>query len=128
MLVNYRKNFKLLKVRIIKVFTNKLRLPYGMIVMTDYADKLPRTAHMFSMEIAHLNSSFNPVLYAIFNPAFQRGYMLVFRMIFRKTPSSRDTKSSSAAPSGTRRKFKTATHTGHMSQNHEIAVISAIKS
>ena len=54
-----------------------------MIVMMDYADRLPRTAHMFSMEIAHLNSSLNPLLYAIFNPAFQRGYMLVFRLLLR---------------------------------------------
>lgn len=59
-----------------------------MIVMTDYADRLPRTAHMFSMEIAHLNSSLNPLLYAIFNPAFQRGYMLVFRLLLRTKPNN----------------------------------------
>jgi hypothetical protein len=57
-------------------------LPYGIIVMTDFPDRLPRTAHMFSMAIAHLNSAFNPLLYAIFNPAFQRGYKLFFQIIF----------------------------------------------
>lgn len=66
-----------------------------MIVMLDYADRLPRTAHMFSMEIAHLNSSLNPLLYAIFNPAFQRGYMLVFRLLLRTKPN--DVRKSSQA-------------------------------
>nr|QVK45856.1 G protein-coupled receptor [Proales similis] len=49
-------------------------LPYGMIVMLDYADRLPSAVHAFAMLVAHLNSSLNPLLYAIFNPSFQRGY------------------------------------------------------
>lgn len=57
-------------------------LPYGIIVMSDYRDKLPRTAHMFSMTVAHLNSALNPVLYGVFNPAFRRGYKLMFDLIF----------------------------------------------
>jgi hypothetical protein len=62
-------------------------LPYGIIVMSDYHDQLPRTAHMFSMLLAHLNSSLNPLLYAIFNPGFQRGYLTFFRvLILRKAP------------------------------------------
>jgi uncharacterized protein with PQ loop repeat len=66
-------------------------LPYGIIVMIDFHDNLPRTAHMFSMLLAHLNSSLNPVLYAIFNPGFQRGYMTFLRvLILRKSPAKED--------------------------------------
>lgn len=50
--------------------------------MSDYKDNLPRTAHMFSMSAAHLNSSLNPLLYAICNPQFQKGYKLFFKKIF----------------------------------------------
>jgi hypothetical protein len=57
-------------------------LPYGLIVKVDFEDKLPRSAVMFTMAIAHLNSSLNPVLYGIFNSAFKRGYYNLFRMIF----------------------------------------------
>ena len=57
-------------------------LPYGLVIMIDYEDKLPRSAIMFTMAIAHLNSSLNPVLYGIFNSAFRRGYTILFRKIF----------------------------------------------
>lgn len=57
-------------------------MPYALIVLTDYSDKLPRQAVMFTMSIAHLNSSLNLILYAIFNPAFKRGYRVLFRRIF----------------------------------------------
>lgn len=57
-------------------------LPYGLVVMTDFGDKLPRTAHMYSMLIAHLNSSLNPVVYAISNPLFQKGYKNFFSLVF----------------------------------------------
>ena len=53
-----------------------------MIVMLDFQDKLPRSAHMFSMAIAHLNSSLNPLLYALTNPLFQKGYKVFIRKIF----------------------------------------------
>ena len=56
-------------------------LPYGIIVMTDYSDRLPRTAVMFTMTFAHLNSSLNPILYGIYNPAFRAGYMVLFRKL-----------------------------------------------
>ena len=49
--------------------------------MTDFNDRLPRTAHMYTMTIAHLNSALNPILYGIFNPAFQRGYRSFFKLI-----------------------------------------------
>ena len=49
--------------------------------MSDFADRLPRTAQMFTMTIAHINSALNPILYGIFNPAFQKGYKKIFRLI-----------------------------------------------
>ena len=90
-----------------------------MIVMTDYADRLPRSAHMFSMEIAHLNSSLNPLLYAIFNPAFQRGYMTVFRTILgRKKLNEKRSNASQAGNDFTKNakgKFKVTSNFGQPS-------------
>ena len=57
-------------------------LPYGLVVMIDFEDKFPRSVVMFTMAIAHLNSSLNPVLYGIFNSAFRRGYNILFRRLF----------------------------------------------
>lgn len=56
-------------------------LPYGLIVIFDFEDKLPRSAVMFSMTFAHLNSALNPILYAIFNSSFRSGYVILFNKI-----------------------------------------------
>jgi hypothetical protein len=40
-------------------------LPYGLIVMTDHGDNYPPAVHAYSMAFAHLNSSLNPILYAV---------------------------------------------------------------
>ena len=42
--------------------------------MIDFDNHLPRAAIMYSMMLAHLNSALNPILYAVFNPAYRRGY------------------------------------------------------
>ena len=42
--------------------------------MSNFDNRLPRTAIMYSMMLAHLNSAFNSILYAFFNPAYQQGY------------------------------------------------------
>lgn len=34
---------------------------------------------MYTMLFAHLNSSFNPLVYAISNPLFQKGYKNLFK-------------------------------------------------
>ncbi|CAF0837503.1 unnamed protein product [Brachionus calyciflorus] len=59
-------------------------VPYGLVVMTDYHDHYPRTVHMYTMVVAHFNSALNPILYAAFNPAFQRGYRNFFRVLLLK--------------------------------------------
>ncbi len=53
--------------------------------MADHDDSLPNSVYAFSMLIAHLNSSFNPILYALFNPQFQRGYKKFLICLFKKT-------------------------------------------
>ena len=56
-------------------------IPFGFLVMIDFADKAPRGAVMFTMTLAHLNSSFNPIVYAVSNSNFQNGYVALFRRI-----------------------------------------------
>lgn len=96
-----------------------------MVVMLDYADRLPRSAHMFSMEFAHLNSAFNPLLYAIFNPAFQRGYMLVFRIVFRQKEDPNRKRSNTANVltnhmGGDGKQKVTSIHTHHLPSHMSI--------
>ena len=57
-------------------------LPYGIIVMIDFEDRLPPSAHAFSMAFAHFNSTLNPIFYAMYNPGFKRGYNKLFSIIF----------------------------------------------
>ena len=52
--------------------------------MSDFRDQLPRTIHMYAVFFAHLNSSLNPILYAITNPCFRRGYKNFINFIFFK--------------------------------------------
>ena len=56
-------------------------LPYGLVTMIDFNDQLPRTVIMFTMAIAHLNSSINPILYSIFNLTFRRGIITLFKKL-----------------------------------------------
>ena len=57
------------------------RLPYGVIVMVNFDDRLPRSAIMYSMMLAHLNSAFNSILYGLYNPAFSIGYRRFLKKI-----------------------------------------------
>ena len=50
-------------------------MPYGLVVLIDFQDKLPRSVMMFSMALGHLNSSLNPIFYFVFNSAFRRGFV-----------------------------------------------------
>lgn len=63
-------------------------LPYGIIVMIDYQDRLPRNAVMFTMSLAHLNSCMNPIWYALFNPTFRMGYRNLYSKIFSRSQVS----------------------------------------
>jgi hypothetical protein len=57
-------------------------MPYGLIVMLDYSDRLPRTALMFATGIAHFNSALNPILYTIFNQSFRHAFSMVYKRLF----------------------------------------------
>lgn len=50
--------------------------------MIDFKDQMPRTVHMYPLLLAHVNSSLNPILYALTNSNFQRGYKNLFYWIF----------------------------------------------
>ena len=52
--------------------------------MINFNNFLPRTAIMYSMQLAHLNSAFNPILYGVFNPAYQNGYKRFIYAILNK--------------------------------------------
>ena len=56
-------------------------LPYSLIVFVDFGSMLPQHALMFSMAIAHFNSSLNAIIYALYNPDFKRGYANLFKKI-----------------------------------------------
>ena len=59
-------------------------LPYGVIVMVDFEDRLARTAHMFPIAIAHFNSTLNPIFYAVSNTKFKKGYRRVANLVLFK--------------------------------------------
>ena len=52
--------------------------------MIDFKDELPRSAHMYPILLAHINSSLNPILYAFTNSNFKRGYINFFYFLFDK--------------------------------------------
>lgn len=56
-------------------------MPYALTITLDFNDKLPNAAHMYPLLIAHANSSLNPILYALTNPKFQRGYRSLLNWI-----------------------------------------------
>lgn len=56
-------------------------LPYSLIILVDFGSMLPQNALMFSMAIAHFNSSLNAIIYPLYNPDFKRGYANLFRKI-----------------------------------------------
>lgn len=61
--------------------------------MLDFNDLLPNAAHMYPLLIAHANSSLNPILYALTNPKFQRGYKNLFRKLICKKKITKTTES-----------------------------------
>jgi hypothetical protein len=52
--------------------------------MIDFNDELPRSAHMYPILLAHINSSLNPVLYAFTNGNFKKGYRNLYFCLFER--------------------------------------------
>lgn len=59
-------------------------LPYGLVTLLDLNDQLPRSAYMFSLLMLHLNSFFNPFLYALTNTPRLEGYYYFFYYLFQR--------------------------------------------
>jgi hypothetical protein len=53
-------------------------------VISDSKFLFPAGVYMYTLLAAHLNSTFNPIFYALFNPSFKKGYLLVFKCIRNK--------------------------------------------
>ena len=64
-------------------------MPYGLIVLIDFADRFPRSVFMFSMALGHLNSSLNPIIYFYFNSTFRRGCLNLLSKLFFFLPFCR---------------------------------------
>ena len=71
-------------------------MPYGLVVMIDFQDKLPRSVIMFTMTLGHFNSSLNPIFYLIFNSDFRRGCVNFFSKVFCCGASFRNNKISAS--------------------------------
>ena len=55
--------------------------PYAFIVVLDYKDTWPREWHIFSILIAHTNSSLNSVLYGVTNNKFREAYKRLLAIV-----------------------------------------------
>ena len=76
------------------ILLKKKRLPYGLAVMADFSNKWPKAVHMYTMLFAHMNSALNPLVYAVSNPLFQRGYKNLFnKMAFWKSKTKKQERS-----------------------------------
>lgn len=58
-------------------------IPMGVTFLIDFfSNNLPISAIMYSQMLSHLNSSLNPILYAVYNSAFRNGCVNLFNKIF----------------------------------------------
>jgi hypothetical protein len=60
--------------------------PYAVIVVADRYDTFPMEIHIFSILIAHTNSSLNSVLYGLTNANFREGYKKLVRAMLSCLP------------------------------------------
>jgi len=63
-----------------------VRLPNALVILVDKYDQLPREYYVYTIIALMLNSSMNPIFYALTNPKFQKGYLNILDIIMcRKT-------------------------------------------
>lgn len=65
-------------------------LPFGLVILSDLDDKLPNSAYMYSMLIAHLGSSTNVILYGLTNSQIFKGYKNLFTICLNRKSLSHD--------------------------------------
>ncbi len=59
-------------------------MPYALIIVIDKQDKISQTIYIYSILLATLNSSLNPILYAFTNSQFKLGYKNFFDFLFNR--------------------------------------------
>ena len=55
-------------------------MPYAIVILADTYDTFSAEVHMFTLLIAHTNSSINSVLYGVFNRNFRNAYFRLLRL------------------------------------------------
>lgn len=50
--------------------------------MLDMDDKVSMTVYIWTIQLAMLNSCFNPILYAFTNTQFKKGFIKLFKILF----------------------------------------------
>ena len=56
-------------------------MPFGLVVLIDFDGKLPRSVVLYTVALAIINSSLNPIIYAIFNSNFRSACLNLFKKI-----------------------------------------------
>jgi hypothetical protein len=59
-------------------------VPYFILLIVDYEDKLPRAFHLYGLIFIRINSCLNPILYGTTNKTFENGYKNFLNFIFNK--------------------------------------------
>jgi hypothetical protein len=62
--------------------------PYGLLILLDYGDQMPREVYMYTTQLGHSYSAMNMVLYYFFNPSFKKQYILLARKFLLKPVNS----------------------------------------
>ena len=64
-----------------------ISLPYAITNLIDFDYKLPSAVVMYATKLVHLNSALNPIIYAVVNPAFKKGYWQFLTMCCPSAPA-----------------------------------------
>ena len=56
-------------------------MPFGIVLLLDFDSKLPKSVVVYSIALAILNSSLNPIIYAICNSNFRNSFGHLFHKI-----------------------------------------------
>jgi hypothetical protein len=59
-------------------------VPYLILLMIDYEDKLSRTLHLYGRVFILINSCLNPILYGATNETFKNGYKNLLNLIVNR--------------------------------------------
>ncbi|XP_006814308.1 melatonin receptor type 1B-B-like [Saccoglossus kowalevskii] len=66
-------------------------VPYGIVVLIDFQDRLSQTVHIIVWVIAHASTALDPIIYAVTNTHFQQSYRAVWGCLTRRRIQMMDT-------------------------------------